>query len=129
MSDDTGRGAGDDHAGRVPDPARGRGSGRGGRRGRGGRYSRNSHIRAKFKGNTEAMNGNVFQCYGESPDKQQFTKTLEALAGHINKTMDFPKDLASICKKMQLDTVVEPVDLSEEEAKSATKRLIWKTKV
>ena len=137
MSDDTGRGAGDNHGGRVPgrgnEPgrARGRGRGRGGPRGRGGRSSRNSHTRIKtiFNGNTEAMNGNVFQCYGESPDKQQFTKTIEALAGYINTTMDFPKDVASICKKMQLDTVLEPVDLNEEEAKSATKRLIWKTKV
>ena len=75
------------------------------------------------------MNGNVFQCYGESPDKQQFIKKIEALAGYISTTMDFPKDVSSICKKIQLDTVLEPDDLSEEEAKSATKILIWKTNV
>ena len=75
------------------------------------------------------MKENVFQCYGEFPNKQQFTKTIEALAGYTSTTMDFPKDVASICKKMELDTVQEPVDLTEEEAKSATKKLIWKTKV
>ena len=75
------------------------------------------------------MKGNVFQCFGESPDQQQFTKTIEALAGHISTTMDFPKDVASICKKIKLDIIQEPFDLTEEEEKSATKKLIWKTKV
>ena len=75
------------------------------------------------------MKGNVFQCYGESPDKQQFTKTIEALEGYINKNMDFPKDVASICKKMELTDIREPGDPTEEESKSATKRLIWKTSV
>ena len=48
------------------------------------------------------MNGNIFQCYGESPDKQQFTKTVEALLGHINKNIDYPKDVAALCKKHQI---------------------------
>jgi hypothetical protein len=43
--------------------------------------------------------------------------------------MDFPKDVASICKKGTLEVIPEPVDLSEEEKKSETKKLIWKTKV
>ena len=76
------------------------------------------------------MKSNVFQCFGESPDQQQFTKTIEALAGHISTTMDFPKDVASICKKIMLDIIQEPFDLTqEEEEKSVTKKLIWKTKV
>ena len=75
------------------------------------------------------MKDNIFQCYGESPNKQQFTKTIEALTGYISTTMEFPKDVASIYKEMELDTVQEPVDLTKEEAKSATKKLIWKTKV
>ena len=75
------------------------------------------------------MKGNVFQCFGESPDKQQYTKTVEALSGYISTTMDFPKDVASICKKGTLETIAEPVDLSEEDTKSETKKLIWKTKV
>ena len=60
------------------------------------------------------MKGNVFQCYGESPDKQQFTKTIEALEGYINKNMDFHKDVASICKKMELTDIREPGDHTEQ---------------
>ena len=75
------------------------------------------------------MNNHVFQCHGESPDKQQFTKTIEALSGHINKTMDFPKDVASICKNFTTDMIEEPKDLTAAEKESDTKKLIWKTKV
>ena len=75
------------------------------------------------------MKDNIFQCYGESPNKQQFTKTIEALTGYISTTMEFPKDVASIYKEMELDTVQEPVDITKKEAKSAPKKLIWKTKV
>ena len=46
------------------------------------------------------MKGNVFQGYGESPDKQQLTKTLKALAGYISTHMDSPKDVFSILKKL-----------------------------
>ena len=73
------------------------------------------------------MQGNVFQGYDESPDKQQFTKTLEALSTYISTHMDFPKDVASICKKMKRDIIQETCDLTEEELKSATKKMIWKT--
>ena len=75
------------------------------------------------------MNNHVFQCHGESPDKQQFTKTIEALSGYINKTMDFPKDVASICKNFTTDMIEEPKDLTVAEKESDTKKLIWKTKV
>ena len=109
----------------------GRGRGRDGRGGRGGRGTRrlNNRNRVVFKGSIDGMKGNVFQCFGESPDKQQYTKTVEALSGYISTTMDFPKDVASICKKTSLEPVEEPADLSEKEKKSETKKLIWKTKV
>jgi hypothetical protein len=32
-----------------------------------------------FKGNTDGMKGNVFQCHGEHTDKQQFIKTVGVL--------------------------------------------------
>ena len=117
---DSGRGSG-----------RGRGRGRDGSGGRGERCTRrlNNRNRVVFKGSIDGMKGNVFQCFGESPDKQQYTKTVEALSGYISTTMDFPKDVASICKKTSLEPVEEPADLSEKEKKSETKKLIWKTKV
>ena len=106
---DSGRGSG-----------RGRGRGRDGRGGRGGRGTRrlNNRNRVVFKGSIDGMKGNVFQCFGESPDKQQYTKTVEALSGYISSTMDFPKDLASICKKTSLEPVEEPADLSEKERRA-----------
>ena len=104
---------------------RGRGGGRNGARGDGrggGRNGRdrgprppnpNRHKPTKtFSGSTEGMQGHVFQGYGESPDKQQFTKTVEALATYISTHMDYPKDVASICKKMTKDEIAEPVDLT-----------------
>ena len=109
-------------SGRGSGQGRGRGRGRYGRGGRGGRGN-NKRNTIKFKGNTDAMKDNVFQCFGESPDRQQYTKTVEALTGYISTTMDFPKDVASICKKGTLEVIPEPVDLSEEEKKSETKKL------
>jgi hypothetical protein len=43
------------------------------------------------------MGGNVFECYKEQTDRQQYTnKTVEALKGHAKKTMKYPEDLASL---------------------------------
>ena len=84
------------------------GRGREGRgRGRGNR--KRFHMRSKkdksFKGNTPEMNGHVFEGYGESVEKQQYTKTVNALAELISKTMDYPKDVVSICKIFELNDV------------------------
>ena len=49
--------------------------------------------------------------------------------GYIKNNMDFPKDVASLCKKYKLDIILEPKDLTDEENKSDTKKLIWKTYV
>ena len=82
-----------------------------------------------FKGKTPEMNGHVFEGYGESVEKQQYTKTVNALAELISKTMGYPKDIVSICKRFKLNDVKEPEDLTSEEEKSDTKKLIWKTNV
>ena len=82
-----------------------------------------------FKGNTDDMKDNVFQCYRKSPDKQQFTKTVEAFTGYIDRNMDYPEDVASLWKKHNLSAIKEPVDLTEEQKKIDTKRLIWETHV
>jgi hypothetical protein len=88
----------------VPSGGHGRGRGGGGRgRGRGsGINSRGTQgsgparIRAPaFKGNTEGINGHVFQCHGENTDKQQFMKTVGILGEYVNKTFTYPQDLAS----------------------------------
>ena len=75
------------------------------------------------------MKDNVFQCYSESSSKQQFTKTMEVLEGYIKKNMNFPKDIASLCKKYTLDGILDPKDLTDEEKKSDAKKLICKTHV
>lgn len=72
---------------------------------------------------------NIFKCYGETPDKQQFTKTIEALSGFISKTIDFLKDAASICRKLELEPIQDHVDPMNKESKCATKKLIWKINV
>ena len=89
--------------------------------------SKNSH---SFKGNTDGMKGNVFQCYGETTDRQQFTKTIGVLREYINKTFDFPQDVASVCTSFKLTPPVQPKDLSDEEyEKNKTKKMIWETQV
>jgi hypothetical protein len=75
------------------------------------------------------MNGHVFQCNYESNDKQQFSKTIEALAEYIAKNIKYAKDVASLCKTGKLIPIKEPADLSVEDKKSETKVLIWKSTV
>lgn len=54
---------------------------------------------------------------------------MEALSRYIGTMMNFPKDVTSICKKLTLEAIIESMDLSDEDNKSETKKLIWKTKV
>ena len=39
------------------------------------------------RGNIEGMTGNVFECYGESVEKHQFTKMVQTLVDYISKTI------------------------------------------
>ena len=93
----------------------GRGSGGRGRNGGRGRGARNRNQNGNsnglttrkqgtqvFKGNTDGINCHVFQCYGETTDRQQFTKTLGVLGEYINKTLTHPQDVASVCKNFKL---------------------------
>lgn len=41
------------------------------------------------------MNGHVFECYEEQADRRQYAKTLEALEGHVKKTMKYAEDLST----------------------------------
>jgi hypothetical protein len=66
-----------------------------------------------FFGNTDGMKGNVFQCHGESTSKQQFLKTVGVLEEHINKTSDYPKDIASVCKSFAVVPLTMPDNLDK----------------
>ena len=114
----------------------GRGRGRGGRSGRGrssqagrGRgASTNSRAAGPvFKGNTDGMKGNVFQCHGEqSSDKQQFMKSIGVLDEYINKTFVYPQDVASVCKTFEVTPLVQPPNLSAEAYKNDMgAKMIW----
>lgn len=108
---------------------RGRGPGRGPGRGRGGQPRHPTRKTTVFKGNTDAMNGHVFQCQKETQDKSAYLKTVEALGEYISKTLDYPRDITGLCKNFTVPVLTEPADLSEDERKSETKKLIWKTQV
>lgn len=121
------------HQGRGDRGRGGRGRERGrGRYGRGGRNPESVRARVAtptFKGNTPDMNGHVFQCHNEAANASQFLKTIEALSEYINKNLNFPKDIASLCEDHSVSEIIEPKDLVNEEEKSKTKTLIWETKV
>ena len=76
------------------------------------------------------MNGNVFQCHGEKVDRQQFIKTVKALEEHINKTFEFPQDIAPMCTNYAWPTMSPQPNLSAEEDKTKVeKKMIWETKM
>jgi hypothetical protein len=74
------------------------------------------------------MKGNVFQCHGESTNKQQFLKTVGVLEEHINKTFTYPQDVASVCRNFELLALTQPPNLTKEEYDGDMgKRMIWQT--
>ena len=60
------------------------------------------------------MKGNVFNV-SVSLQTTTVHQSVEALSGYISTTMDFHKNVASICKKGTLEVISEPVDLTDEE--------------
>lgn len=76
------------------------------------------------------MKGNVFQCHGESLNKQQFLKTLGVLEEHINKTLKHSKDVMSICKTLEVVELTQPENLTKEEHDNDMgKRLMWELSI
>jgi hypothetical protein len=69
------------------------------------------------------MKGNVFQCHGESASKQQFLKTVGVLEEHINKTFEYPQDVASICKKLETAEITPPKTITKDEYE----KMMWET--
>ena len=81
-----------------------------------------------FKGNTEEMNGHVFQCFNKCEDKKHFSKTVEALGEYIARKLKYPGDMVSLTKDFVKPEIPKPTELEVSE----TKRLviaIWEKKV
>jgi hypothetical protein len=105
----------------------GRGRGRGGNRNRFGRVLRKPPVQTFF-GNTDGMKGNIFQCHGESTTKEQFLRTVGVLEEHMNKTFDYPQDVASVCKSFDIKPPTMPANLEKFVYEGDMgKRMIWET--
>ena len=77
-----------------------------------GQQAATNRNRTAFKGNTEEMNGNVFECYEEQSDRRQFSKTIECLDAYTKKTLTYSADLASLfATKMAAPVVEHPVPI------------------
>ena len=107
-------------------------TGRGGRTGRGrGRNAGRGHARPSnrtsgtgFKGDTELMNGNVFECFEEQRDRRQFVKTKDALEAYLTKITKHPEDFASLFDDdMAEPELIMPVELGDDA--STIERAIW----
>jgi hypothetical protein len=74
------------------------------------------------------MNKNVFQYHGEHSSKQQFLKTVGVLEEHINKTFDYPLDVASVCKLFLVTQLIMPPSLDKKVyEEDMAKKMIWET--
>ena len=82
-----------------------------------------------FRGSTAEMNGNVFQCFNEGDTRNQFTKTVEALAGYIAKNLKFHGDLTPLVKDLTEPTIEMPDDLTPDEEDSPLLKALWNKKV
>jgi hypothetical protein len=97
----------------------------------------NRHAGRNFKGDTEGMNGHVFQCYEERSDPVQFTRTMEALHAYTKKELK-TTDLGTLFGSTPtLPTIAKPKKLLDadkgdeiEEAilKEEVKQYVYRTK-
>jgi hypothetical protein len=106
--------------------ATGRGGTVAGRGGRGGRGRGATAVRGRgpqqpprtaFKGDTEGMNANVFQCYEEQSDRRQFIKNKEALDSYVKKNLKYNEDLASLFAE---EMTLPELDMQEELPEGST---------
>ena len=100
-------------AGRIAAGA-GRGSRVGRSKGRGPRgHGKGGPLRitrTNFRGDTEAMNGHVFECYDEQNDRRQYTKTRDALDGYVKKNLKFVEDLLPLFAEEMEEPVLEVLE-------------------
>ena len=67
-----------------------------------------------FKGNTDGMDGIVFERYEELHDRRQCAKTMEALEAYINKNLKYSEDLAPLfANPMANPEIQEPDNIAE----------------
>jgi hypothetical protein len=90
------------------------------RSGRGGSHSPGSETKpdTSFVGNTEDMNGHVFQCFNESANPNQFEKTVEVLGEYAAKNFKHASDLELLFRNLSMPPVEQPTELNE---KTSTK--------
>ena len=88
------------------------------------RYKNHRRTKVKFEGETPEMNGHVFQTFGESQDKRQFTKTMEALRRYVNKYCKHAGDMNPIFE-LKDPVLVPPIDITPTEAKDPLWMLRW----
>ena len=97
-------------------PATGRGGGCRSRGGRGRSHHRSgqgaaTRTASTFKGETEEMNGHVFECYDKQSDRREYAKTVEALGSYAKKTLKYAEDLAPLfADDMATPTIDMPED-------------------
>jgi hypothetical protein len=78
-------------------------------------------VKSDFKGVTDDMSGNVFECYEEQNDRRQYAKTLEALESYVKKKLQYSEDLASLfVEDMKEPKVPLPTDPTANGATSTT---------
>ena len=127
-ADASGRGRGQEGPSRSGSGGRGRNGGWGGRNSRPNRTRSNPTGRSGrasgFKGDTEGMNGHVFECYFEQGDKRQYARTIEALEGYAKKNLKFSEDFASFAFEASEPVIEKPSDLAP--GYSTTDEMIWK---
>jgi hypothetical protein len=81
-----------------------------------------------FKGTIKEMNGHVFQCHGESNEKNQFARTVEELSNYVGLHFKHnPDDIKKMIQNMA-DTVLTPPNDPAANA-SQTLTLIWSKEV
>ena len=73
------------------------------------------------------MNGHVFQCYGETPNKNQFNRTVEELDGYIGNNLKHSEDVKKMVKKMKDTVIAMPVDPKDDASKTELK--IWDKRI
>ena len=75
------------------------------------------------------MNGHVFQCFNECEDKQQFSKTVEALGEYIAKKLKYPGDMASLTKDFVRPEIPKPTELKVSETNRHVAKLKERTRL
>ena len=74
------------------------------------------------------MNGHVFQCFDECSGKNEFARTVQALAEYIVKNLKQPGDMTSLTKSLTLPTIEVPEDLAENETSKFLLK-VWEQQV